>query len=371
MNKALRWVMGLLVLAVVFKGMAMKDWSEERQVYQKIAAKGIQLGFQFVLKSRYPAASQPDATITWGRDPSYRIYETYRYAYQTYGYLFLSEGETKMEPTPVPEPVVSQMNAVQQEKPTYAMAQLMDYDFLMKHFYSVHPSTTAGRELMNAETFLSKDMRLEQDSSVPQILIYHTHSQETYADYGPENTDANIVGAGNYLTEYLRQKGWNVIHDTSTYDIKSGKLDRNNAYTYALDGITRILQENPSIQVILDLHRDGVKEGVRLVSDVNGKPTASIMFFQGTSRTPSGPIEYLPNPYLVDNLAFTFQMQLGAEGSFPGLTRKIYMKGLRYNLHLRPRSALIEVGAQTNTGEEARNAMEPLGELLDMVLQGK
>ena len=52
------------------------------------------------------------------------------------------------------------------------------------------------------------------------------------------------------------------------------------------------------------------------------------------------------------------------------MTRKIYLKGLRYNLHLRPRSSLIEVGAQTNTYEEARNAMEPLAELLDMVLQG-
>lgn len=88
------------------------------------------------------------------------------------------------------------------------------------------------------------------------------------------------------------------------------------------------------------------------------------------SRTPDGAIEYLPNPYLEGNLAFAFQMQLGAAGRYPGLTRKIYMKGLRYNLHLRPRSALIEVGAQTNSYEEAKNAMEPLAELLDMVLQG-
>ncbi len=61
---------------------------------------------------------------------------------------------------------------------------------------------------------------------------------------------------------------------------------------------------------------------------------------------------------------------MNAQAYFPGFTRKIYLKGLRYNLHLRPRSALIEVGAQTNTFEEALNAMEPLAELLDMVLQG-
>ena len=67
-------------------------------------------------------------------------------------------------------------------------------------------------------------------------------------------------------------------------------------------------------------------------------------------------------------ISFSLQMQLDAAAYYPGLTRKIYLKGFRYNLHLRPRSALIEVGAQTNTYEEARNAMEPLAELLDMVL---
>ena len=180
-----------------------------------------------------------------------------------------------------------------------------------------------------------------------------------------------MVGIGNYLTKLLEQKGYNVIHDTSVYDLKDGELDRNKAYTYALDGITGILQKYPSIEVVLDVHRDGVREGVHLVSEVNGKPTANIMFFNGLSQTPTGEIEYLQNPYREDNLAFSFQLQLKSEAYFPGYTRKIYLKGLRYNLHLRPRSALIEVGAQTNTYEEALNAMEPLSELLDMVLQGK
>jgi len=107
-----------------------------------------------------------------------------------------------------------------------------------------------------------------------------------------------------------------------------------------------------------------------MVNQVNGKPTAPIMFFNGVSQTPKGPIEYLPNPYRTQNLAFSLQMQLDAAAYFPNLTRKIYIKGLRYNQHLRARSALIEVGAQTNTYQEALNAMEPLSEILDMVLQG-
>ncbi|GLC80184.1 stage II sporulation protein P [Lacrimispora brassicae] len=252
----------------------------------------------------------------------------------------------------------------------YRKEQLADYDFLIKHFYNVHTSTTVGRDLMKADDFLSQNFTLEEGNDKPQILIYHTHSQEEFADHGPDNPNATVVGIGSYLTELLTAKGYNVIHDTSVYDLQNGKLDRNKAYTFALDGITGILQNNPSIEVILDVHRDGVNEHLHMVNQVNGKPTAPIMFFNGVSQTPKGPIEYLPNPYREQNLAFSFQMQLDAAAYFPNLTRKIYIKGLRYNQHLRARSALIEVGAQTNTYQEALNAMEPLAEVLDMVLQG-
>lgn len=253
---------------------------------------------------------------------------------------------------------------------TYRIEQLADYDYMIKHFYSIHTSTTVGRDLMNAEKFLSEDFTLKGENDKPKILIYHTHSQEEFSDFGPANKDATVVGIGSHLTELLQAKGYHVIHDTSVYDLKNGKLDRNKAYTYALEGVTRILQENPSIEVILDIHRDGVSEKLHMVNNINGKMTAPIMFFNGVSQTPEGPIEYLPNPYKEKNLAFSFQMQLDSAAYFPGLTRKIYIKGLRYNQHLRPRSTLIEVGAQTNTYQEALNAMEPLSEVLDMVLQG-
>ena len=68
-------------------------------------------------------------------------------------------------------------------------------------------------------------------------------------------------------------------------------------------------------------------------------------------------------------MAFSFQMQLLAAEQYPGLTRKIYLKGLRYNQHVRARTALIEVGAQTNTYAEALNAMEPLADILCRVLE--
>jgi stage II sporulation protein P len=112
---------------------------------------------------------------------------------------------------------------------------------------------------MKVEKLLGTDVRLTKNPDVPQILIYHTHASETYADYGPQNPDASVAGAGSYLAELLRQRGWNVIHDTTAYDRKEGKLERSRAYTYALEGVQGILQEHPTIEVILDLHRDGVR----------------------------------------------------------------------------------------------------------------
>jgi stage II sporulation protein P len=323
--------------------------------------------------------------LTTDRDPAYRVYQRYRYAYEKYGYLFFSsegkQGENpdknQTEPrtdtdTPAGENASGPQHFPDSGAPQAnlpSLAQLQDYDYLMNHFYSVHASTTAPRSLMQAQTLLGTDLSLVQDPNVPQILIYHTHSQEEYADQGADSAETGVVRIGNHLTELLRERGWNVIHDTSAYDMQGGELDRNRAYTYALDGITKLLEKYPSVQVVLDLHRDGVSSKTRLVSTVNGKKTANIMFFQGMSRTPEGEIAYLPNPNLPGNLAFSFQMQCAAARYYPGFTRKIYMKGLRYNLHLRPRSALIEVGAQTNTLEEAMNAMEPLAEVLDMVLR--
>lgn len=248
--------------------------------------------------------------------------------------------------------------------------QLADYETLVRNFYAIDANTMAGSDQLSVEKLLGMDMTLPQEGDGPQILIYHTHSQETYADYAAGNKKATVVELGNRLTALLEEKGYQVLHDTTSYDMAAGKLDRNHAYNYALDGIMGILQKYPSIQVVLDLHRDGVKESLHMVRTVNGKATAPIMFFNGMSQTPEGEIEYLKNPYKTENLAFSLQMQLLAEEEYPDLTRKIFLKGLRYNLHVRPRSALIEVGAQTNTLEEALNAMEPLADLLDQVLGG-
>ena len=248
---------------------------------------------------------------------------------------------------------------------------LLTFDFLMANYYTVVSSTTITPEDLNAQSLMAVDLKMQQDNSQPQILIYHTHGMEAFADSNPEDRNTGIVGVGNYLTQLLtEQYGYNVIHIEDSFDYVNGVLDRSKAYDYAYNRISQILADYPSIEVVLDIHRDGVNENNHLVTTVNGKPTAKIMFFNGISRLNGvGEIDYLYNPYRSQNLAMSLQMKVLAEEYFEGFTRRNYIQAYQYNLHLRPKSMLIEVGAQTNTFEEVKNAMEPLAALLYMELQ--
>ena len=247
--------------------------------------------------------------------------------------------------------------------------QLADYETLVRNFYAIDANTMAGSDQLSVEKLLGMDMTLPQEGDGPQILIYHTHSQEAFADSVPGDVNTGIVGVGECLTKILtEQYGYRVLHNTGQYDVET----RDNAYSRALPAVEQILAENPSIQVIIDLHRDEVAEETKLVTDIQGRPTARFMFFNGRSRTrKTGDIDYLANENQEANLAFSFQMQLKAAEYYPGLTRRIYLKGYRYNMHLRPRTLLVELGAQNNTVEEAINACDPLAHILDMVLKGE
>lgn len=273
--------------------------------------------------------------------------------------------------------IAQDQNNVQQEtvkepvaKVDISMEKLRDYEYLMSHFYTVDSSTMADPNLINADRLLGKNLKLNPETTGPKVLIYHTHSQEQFADSIPGDANTSIVGVGTYLTDLLNQKyGIETYHHTGVYDLVNGKLDRSKAYQLAEPDVLQILKDHPSIEVVIDLHRDGVAEGTHLVTEVNGKQTAQIMFFNGLSRTrTNGNISYLANPYLEDNLAFSLQMEIAAAKYYPGFARHIFLRAYRYNMHFKPKTLLIEAGAQTNTVEEMRNAMELLAKLLYQVL---
>lgn len=258
---------------------------------------------------------------------------------------------------------------VKEKAVTYLLSQLADPQFIKKQFYTEDATTSIDMDKLQVDKLLGYDAALKQDTTAPQILIYHTHSQEVYADSVPGDVSDTIMGVGEYLSAILqKQYGYNVLHHLGQYDVES----RDYAYSNAAQGLEEVLAQNPSIEVMIDLHRDEMREDVRLVTEVQGKTVARFMFFNGLSYTKErGEITSLPNPYIQENLAFAFQMKLAAEEYYPGLTRKSYLKGYRYNLQYRPKSLLIELGAQTNTVEEAMNACLPMAHILDMVLRGE
>lgn len=252
-----------------------------------------------------------------------------------------------------------------------SLSNVLSYDWIVPQFYVVNAGTSVTPEVLNPTVLLSKDVRIHGSSDAPQILLYHTHSQEAYADSIPGDKSQTIVGVGDYLAELLTNKyGYQVIHHTGEYDVTDGKLDRDPAYSRALPALEQILAENPSIECIIDLHRDGVADNVRLVTEIDGQPAAQIMWFNGLCRDENGYLPGIAHSWLETNLALSLQLRVAAMSSYPGLTRFNYLKSMRYNQHLRM-SALIEVGAQTNTVSEAMNTIPALADLLDQVLSGK
>lgn len=248
--------------------------------------------------------------------------------------------------------------------------QTGDTSLLLKYLYTVDSTTSVDKSMFPVNQMLKRDFSVHK-SKKPQILIFHTHgASESFADSKNGKKEDSIIGVGSSLKKILEEEyGYVVIHDETPYDKIQGRIDRNKAYNKSLEGVSDILEKNPSIEVIIDLHRDGVGNSKKKLTTINGKPTAQFMLFNGLSRNRSGPISYLKNPNLKDNLAFGLQVKWKAMELYPDLTVSNYLKGYRYNMHLRGRYLLIELGNQNNTVEEAKNAMKPLAEVLSEVLK--
>lgn len=246
-----------------------------------------------------------------------------------------------------------------------------DVNYLWNHFYIIDSTTSVTKNLFPVEEMLNRNMTLKQKEGKKQILIYHTHgASERFQDSRKDKDADSIVGVGNVLAKELEKNGYQVYHDTSKYDLINGTIDRSKAYNASLDGIQKIMGENPDIQVTIDLHRDSVGKNKHTYTMIDGKKTAIVMFFNGMSRSKSGKIEYLYNPNLEANLSFSLQLKCHAMETYEGFTKPIYLKGYRYNLHVAERALLVELGNENNTVEEAKNAAAPLAKVIADVLKG-
>lgn len=249
-----------------------------------------------------------------------------------------------------------------------------DYYYVLKNFMTGDGSLGLDIDILKEWDFyelMQKKITIDESIEGPKVLIFHTHAREKYMG------GQSVVDVGEGLKQVLENKyGIEVMHVTEEFyaaDNTSGGVD-GSEYERMEPRIREILEANPSIQVVIDLHRDGISDNVRLVTDINGKQTAQVMFVNGLclNRNLAGEVvhkEGLKNPYLADNLAFSMQAEAMGHEYYPSLLRKIYCKEYRYSTHMRPNSLLIEIGAQTNTGEEAMNAVEPLADILAKVLE--
>lgn len=248
-----------------------------------------------------------------------------------------------------------------------------DTDYVYKNYMSASSEFEFGTDMLQRWNFydlVTKPITLPKNQNGPQILIFHTHCNEEYVG------GATVVDVGEALKEKLEKDyGIGVLHISDNfYTItETGGYSTNGAYENMEPVIKKILEENPSISIVIDLHRDGIDGGKRLVANIDGKDMAKIMFVNGLcmNRTRTGTIEDkegLPNPYIGENLAFSLQMMVALDEMYPGLTRKIYLREWRFSTHMAPYSILMEWGFNTNTSEDAFNAVDPVAKTLASVL---
>lgn len=207
------------------------------------------------------------------------------------------------------------------------------------------------------------------DKSKPLVLIYHTHTTESYeildrgwySDSFPTRSSdsaTNMVRVGDALCESLEKAGYNVIHDREIHD-----TSYTGSYARSREAIERYKEQYPSLQVIIDVHRDGIKgsDGTKTkpVVTINGKKSAQIMIIAGCQ---DGKVTEFKG--WEDNLNFAVQLQKHAEDLYPGLMRPIYFSPRKYNMDTSPCGVLLEMGSDANTLSEAVYAGSLVGSAL-------
>lgn len=222
---------------------------------------------------------------------------------------------------------------------------------------------------------LTQETALDFRQEGPAVLIVHTHTSESYAqeagwEYDENDTartqDPNysVIRVGDELAAALEAHGIGVIHDTTFNDYPS----YNGAYSRSLEKAEAWLAQYPSIQMVIDVHRDAAADAdgapVHYTADVNGEAAARLMLVVGTNE---GGLEH---PGWRDNLSWALKLQAVLNRMYPGLCRDVDLRTERFNQHLTPGSLLVEVGASGNTLREALAAARDLGEGLAALIEG-
>ncbi len=242
--------------------------------------------------------------------------------------------------------------------------------------------TVAGISIKNATASKNPDFSqlLEEgpelyvkDKSEPLVLIFHTHTTESYLlsdngvfyeDFETRSFDEkkNMVRVGDEICSVLEENGIGCIHDKTIYD-----ESYDGAYSRSRVTVEKILKENPTIQIVLDVHRDAIyysdTSHCKPTAEINGRKAAQIMIITGAEE---GYIKNFPN--WEDNLRFALCFQKTAEDSFPGLMKPLYFCQRKYNMDVSKCSLLLEIGTDANTLSEAIYTGNLTGQVLVKII---
>lgn len=217
---------------------------------------------------------------------------------------------------------------------------------------------------------LTAPLELNLAGEEPTVLIIHTHGSESYSGdydavepYRSLDDGQNMIAVGDEVARILEAAGICVLHDRNIYDYP----DYNNAYASTRKSIQKYLEEYPTIQMVLDLHRDAASgDAGQLVTaaTVGGQKSAQLMMVVGTDANG------LSHPDWEENLALALKLSVVLEQQNPGITRAVDLRSQRFNMDLTPGSLLVEIGAAGNTLDEALIAANALAEGILILAQG-
>ncbi len=201
------------------------------------------------------------------------------------------------------------------------------------------------------------DLKIGEPSE-PTVLIYHSHSTESYtlldvgyytesAQLKTKDTARNMIRVGDDICSVLESNGIGVVHDREIHD-----ESYNAAYDSSRKSVSEYLEKYPSVEITIDVHRDSITyknlTKVKPTQEVNGKKAAKMMIISGCEY---GRVKNFPD--WEDNLRFSCAVTNKLNSDYPGIMRPILFSERKYNMDLTKNSFLLEIGTDANTLDEA------------------
>lgn len=226
----------------------------------------------------------------------------------------------------------------------------------------------------DAGELIQRPLNWDLTGDEPTVLIYHTHATESYTPQPGENyaesspyrtlsDQYNMVSIGDRVAELLEAGGVRVIHDRQLHDYP----DYNTSYNSSRASVQSYLNQYPSIQLVLDIHRDASGDNnnqMTTSATVDGEPSAQIMLVSAIGT------DARPVPKWRENLAMGLKLHTQLERIAPGITRYVNLRGSRFNQDLSTGAILVEIGAAGDTHEKAMKAAEVLAEAILALKEG-